>query len=125
MNLSLMMTLMPMMPRSDDDLEDIDDDDDDNTDNSDQPNTQPKTSSPPPGNTQASNSDTLPNWCPDLTPVTIHPFTSPVGPKLDIPESPSDMLKQLFTPAFLDTIAQQSNLYTKEVMGEDKYKSWV
>ena len=68
--------------------------------------------------------DTLPCWTSTLTPVTITPFTSPVGPKVAIPESPSDIFQLMFTPALLDSIVEQSNLYTKEVMGE-KYSSWV
>ena len=59
------------------------------------------------------------------TPVTITPFTSPVGPKVDIPDSPSDIFQLMFTPDLLDSIVEQSNLYAKEVMGEDKYSAWV
>ena len=85
----------PMMPGSDDefsDLEDIEDIDDDNDDNDslDTPN-------PPPPN-QNSASDTLPTWSTTLTPVTVPPFTSPVGPKVPIPESPSDTFEMMFTP---------------------------
>ena len=108
----------PMMPGSDDefsDLEDIEDIDDDN-DSLDTPN-------PPPPN-QNSASDTLPSWSTTLTPVTVPPFTSPVGPKVPIPESPSDTFEMMFTPAFLDTMVQQSNLYAKEVMGDEKYTTW-
>ena len=110
----------PVMPGSDDefsDLEDIDDDDEDIDiiDHSATPNS-------PPSNAQGS---TLPTWSSTLTPVTIQPFTSPVGPKVSIPESPSDTFQLMFTPGFLDTIVTQTNLYAKEVMGEDKYRSWV
>ena len=107
------------MPGSDDefsDLEDIENDSDDDD-----------TSSTPivPPN-QSSTSATLPSWSPTLTPVNVTPFTSHVGPKVAIPESPSDtfQLNQMFTPAFLDAIVKQTNLYAKEVMGEDKYESW-
>ena len=31
----------------------------------------------------------------------------------------------MFTPALLDSIIEQSNVYAKEVMGEEKFGSWV
>ena len=30
----------------------------------------------------------------------------------------------MFTPALLDSIVEQSNVYAKEVMGEEKFSSW-
>ena len=104
----------PMMPGSDDefsDLENVDDDDD--------------TSSTPiaPPN-PSSTSTSLPSWSATLTPANVAPFTSHVGPKVTIPESPSDTFQLMFTPSFLDAIVEQTNLYAKEVMGEDKYESW-
>ena len=108
----------PIMPGSDDefsDLEDLDDDDDD----------QFSTPNPSLGETSSSNPSYLPCWSSTLHDLTILPFTSPVGPKVEIPRSPSDAFELIFTPAFLDTIVEQSNLYAKEVMGEDKYTSWV
>ena len=53
--------------------------------------------------------------------MTSQSHPSPVGPKVEIPRSPSDAFELIFTPAFLDTIVERSNLYAKEVMGEDKY----
>ena len=47
-----------------------------------------------------------------------------MGPKVNIPESPADTFELLFTPAFLGDIVEQSNLYAKEVMGEEWYSSW-
>ena len=66
----------PMMPGSDDEfsdledgyLEDVEDDDDSDT-------------PPPPSDAPTPSSDTLPCWSAALNPVTIPPFTSPVGPK--------------------------------------------
>jgi hypothetical protein len=31
----------------------------------------------------------------------------------------------MFTPALLDSIVEESNMYAKEVMGEEKFRSWV
>ena len=52
----------------------------------------------------------------DISRYTI--IDSPVGPKVDIPESPCDTFELLFTPTLLDDIIEQSNLYAKEVMGD-------
>ena len=118
----------PMMPGSDDEfsdledghLEDIEDDDDGDNDICHSPS-----HPPPPSDTPGSSSDTLPCWSSTLTSLTIPPFNSPVGPTVDIPESPSDTFDLIFTPELLDAIVEQSNLYAKEVMGDDKYNSWV
>ena len=104
----------PMMAGSDDEfddvedvyLEDVEDDDDDDS------------------NTQSSSSGSLPSWSSTLTPVTIPPFSSPVGPTVDIPESPIDTFDLMFTPDLLDDMVEQTNLYAKEVMGEEKYSAW-
>ena len=107
----------PMMPRSDEfsDLEDgyLEDVEDDDSD-----------TPPPPSDAPTPSSDTLPCWSAALNPVTIPPFTSPVGPKVSIPESPSDTFQLMFTPALLDSMVEQSNMYAKEVMGEEKFSSW-
>ena len=107
----------PMMPGSDEfsDLEDVEDDDDSDT-----------PPPPPPSDAPTPSSDTPPCWSATLNPVTIPPFTSPVGPKVTIPESPSNtfQLMLMFTPALLDSIVEQSNMYAKEVMGEEKFSSW-
>ena len=99
-----------MMPGSDDefgDLEDIENDSDDD-------DTSCTPTAPP---TQSSTSATLPSW--SATPTseynTLH---FPCWPKVAIPDSPSDTFQLMFTPAFLDTIVEQTNLHAKEVMGE-------
>ena len=48
-----------------------------------------------------------------------------MGPKVDIPETPCDTFELLFTPTLLDDIVEQSNLYAKEVMGDEKFNLWV
>ena len=118
----------PMMPGSDDEFSDLeevcledaenDNDDDDNGVCHSLPH-------PPPSDTQGSSMDALPCWTSTLTPTTIMPFTSSVGPKVTIPDSPSDIFQLMFTPDPLQSIVEQSNFYAKEVMGEDKYGVWV
>ena len=115
----------PMMPGSEDKFSDLDDEDDaDDADSDDaDDDTCHSPLQPPPSNTAGSSSDTLPCWSSTLTPVAVPSFTSHVGPKVAIPESPSEVFQLMFTPALLDSIVEQSNLYAKEVMGEDKYSS--
>ena len=114
----------PMMAGSDDEfddiedvyLEDVEDDDDDDSNGAAPPQ-------PPPNDTQSSSSGSLPSWSSSLTSITIPPFSSPVGPTIDIPESPIDTFDLMFTPDLLDDIVQETNLYAK-VMGEEKYSAW-
>ena len=104
----------PMMAGSDDEFDDIEDvyledvDDDSNT------------AAPPHLPTPSSSSDTAPCWSSTLTPIAVPPFSSPVGPTVDIPESPIDTFDPMFTPDLSDDMVEQSNLYAKEVMGEEK-----
>ena len=67
--------------------------------------------------TQSSSSGSLPSWSSTFTPMTIPAFSSPVGPMVDIPESPTDTFDLKFTPDLLDDMVEQTNLYAK-VMGE-------
>ena len=113
----------PMMAGSDDvfdDIEDVylEDVEEDDENNSAAPPLLPR------NNTPSSCSDSTPCWSSTLTPVTIPPFSSPVGPTVDIPESPIDTFDLMFTPHLVDDMVVQSNLYAKEVMGEEKYSSW-
>lgn len=97
----------PMMPGSDDefsDLEDVEDNSDDHNDVSTPPNTPPL---------KNLTTETLPSWSATLTPVNVAPFTSHVDLKLAIPESPSDTFDLMFTPAFLDTIVEQTCMQRK------------
>ena len=114
----------PMMAGSDDEfddiedvyLEDVEDDDDDSN-----------SATPPhhsPSDTPSSSSNSPPCWSSTLSPVTIPSFTSRVGPTVDIPESPIDTFELMFTPELLDEMVEQSNLYAKEVMGEERYATW-
>ena len=41
-----------------------------------------------------------------------------------VPETASEVFDLTFTPSFMDMIVEQSNLYAKQVMGEEKYASW-
>ena len=72
----------PMIAGSDDEFDNAEDvyldDDDDDSNGAASPH-------PPSSDTQSSSSGSLPSWSSTLTPVTIPPFSSPVGPTVDIP----------------------------------------
>ena len=63
-----------------------------------------------------------PAWTDQLHPHTI---TSRVGPTTDIPESPIDVFELFFSEDLQEAIVKESNRYAKEVMGDEKYKSWT
>ena len=108
----------PMMPGSDDEFSDCDLEEEDETISDDEGSTH---SSP----TQQASPQALPSdWSSNLTSLTISDFKSTVGPTVPVPETASEVFDLMFTPSFLDTIVEQSNLYAKQVMGEEKYASW-
>ena len=39
--------------------------------------------------------------------------------------SPSEVFELIFTPSLTDTIIEQTNLYTKQVIGDEKYADWA
>ena len=56
--------------------------------------------------------------------LNLHPFTSPVGPNVDI-SSPLEVFDLFFSPDLLEEIVKQSNEYVKIVMGAEKYDKWA
>ena len=111
----------PMMPGSDDEFSDCnleDEEDDKDVSNGEE--------TTPPSPTQQTSSATPPlptDWSSNLTSFTISDFNSSVGPTVPVPETASEVFDLMFTPSFMDTIVDQSNLYAKQVMGE-KYATW-
>lgn len=61
------------------------------------------------------------SWSSDPSPLNTAPFTQPVGPTVNVPDSVVSGFGLLFT----DEICayNQTNMYAKEVLGE-KYDSW-
>lgn len=111
----------PMMPGSDDEFSDCDLEDEDDEDFSDDEQTTP----PSPTQQASSTTPALPtDWSSNLTSLTIGDFSSSVGPTVPVPETASEVFDLMFTPSFLDTIVEQSNLYAEQVMGQEKYASW-
>ena len=65
---------------------------------------------------------TLPaDWSTNLTSVPRSDFNSSVSPTVPVPEKASEVFELMFTPSFMDAVVKQSNLYAKQVMGEEKY----
>ena len=68
---------------------------------------------------------TLPKtWTTNLTPVTIDPFTSSVGPTVDIPESPKEVFELFFSDDLMSEMVDETNRYAQQVMGEERYRDW-
>ena len=60
-------------------------------------------------------------WSSNLSSVPISNFSSPVGPTTPVPDSHSKVFE---LPSLMDTIVQQTNLYAKKGMGDEKYAAW-
>ena len=115
----------PMMPGSEDEFSDCDLEDEDEDEDENDVSVGEQTT--PPSSAQQANSTApaLPtDWSSNLTSLTIGDFNSPVGPTVPIPETASEVFDLMFTPSFMDMIVEQSNLYAKQVMGDEKYASW-
>ena len=111
----------PMMPGSDDEFSDCEFDEnlEDGNDSGDEQNT------PPSPTQQNMPTPTLPpDWSTNLTSLTMSDFNSSVGPTVPVPEKASEVFDLMFTPSFMDMIVEQSNLYARQVMGEEKYATW-
>ena len=57
-------------------------------------------------------------------------FTAPVGPTVEIPSSPSEILYLFFTDQVWDTIVTESNKYAEQVMFKkhstnEMYDAWT
>ena len=57
-------------------------------------------------------------WSNELTRVHIPPFSSPVGPKIDVPDTPLGVFEVFFTPDILEEIVLQTNNYARQVLGD-------
>ena len=58
------------------------------------------------------------------SPVTLGPFSQPVGPKQPLPESPLEIFSLLFTPQILHHIVEETNRYAAQCLA-DSDKEWV
>ena len=65
------------------------------------------------------------SWSEQLPPVTIHLFTSHIGPTVPIPDSPLEVFELFFTADLQQKIVDDTNRYAKQVMGDIRYSSWT
>ena len=65
------------------------------------------------------------SWSSTLHPVTINPFTSPVGPTVPISASPLEVLELFFSADLMEKIVEESNRYANQVMGDEKFNKWT
>lgn len=56
--------------------------------------------------------------------MDVAPFTQPVGPTVPISTSPVEVFTLFFTDNIVTHIVEQSNLYAKQVLGEERYVEW-
>ena len=73
---------------------------------------------------RADQGDCSTTWSSTLTPVDVAPFTQPVGPTVPIPSSPVEVFTLFFTDDIMTFVVEQSNLYAKQVLGEERYAEW-
>lgn len=69
-------------------------------------------------------------WSTTTRPTQIIPFTAAVGPTVEIPASPSDILDLFFTESMWETIATESNTYAAQAMlkkhgTNEVYNNWT
>ena len=108
----------PVLEGSDDEFSDFEGDDDDIEESD--PTTSPGSFS----TTPTFSGDQESTWTATPKRVLIQPFTSSVGPSLDIPSSPLEVFDLFFSPDLLQIIVRESNTYANIVMGNDKYEKW-
>ena len=58
-------------------------------------------------------------------PCSSTPFNRPVGPAVALSACILEVFKLFFTPALVDLIVEQTNLYACQVMSDDQYAKWV
>ena len=63
------------------------------------------------------------SWSSLLSPIDIAPFVQDVGPTVHIPQAEVEVFNLFFTGEICSYIVEQTNLYAKEVMG-DQYTHW-
>ena len=87
--------------------------------------TSPTSRSTNPGSTNGPDSTSQPtSWSSTLHPVTINPFTSPIGPAVPIAASPMDVFTLFFSSDLMEEITNESNRYAQQVMGDEMFSKW-
>ena len=53
--------------------------------------------------------------------IVVTPFRERTGPTFPVPSSPLKLFQQFFTITICTVIVEQTNLYARQVVGEEKY----
>ena len=115
----------PVMDGSDDEFSDLEGDEFDDDSDEDNPDTMHDTPAASSTATSSSSGDPDSTWSTTIKHLSIHPFTSPVGPTQDISSSPQEVFNLFFSPDLMERIVQESNAYAKRAMGDEKYDKWL
>ena len=84
-----------------------------------------QTPTPSPSRQSPSRAHPLPtSWSSTLQPVHIHSFSSHVGPTVTISESPLEIFELFFSDDLVELVVEESNRYSREVMGDERYAKW-
>ena len=97
------------MDGSDDEFSDLNDDVEDDDVDTVTGSTPPALSDDSPPGTITPSTAVPQMWSRQLSPVTITPFQSPVGPTVPIPDTPSNVFELFFTTRLLQLIVDESN----------------
>ena len=65
------------------------------------------------------------NWSSQLRGVDIPPFVEPVGPAIQLPPTVLGVFRLFFTTSLVATIIEQTNLYARQVLGDEADNKWA
>ena len=66
-----------------------------------------------------------PQWKTTPQPVIVHPFTAPSGPATGIAPNLLTIFQLFFTTTLMESIVNQTNLYARQTMNEQEFRSWT
>ena len=64
-------------------------------------------------------------WSADIHPVTVNTFVQPVGPSAILPPTILGIFQLFFSTALTATIVDQTNIYARQVLGENAEDQWT
>ena len=114
----------PVMEGSDDEFSDLEGDEPDDDMDEDDPDTTPDTPASSSAGASTSSGDDDSTWSTTIKRLSVHPFTSSVGPTQHISSSPLEVFDLFFSPDLMEKIVKESNAYAKIAMGDEKYEKW-
>ena len=97
----------PIMDGSDDKFSDLEGDEFDDDIDEDNPDTMRDTPAASSTGTSSSSADQDSTWSTTIKHLSIHPFTSPVGPTQDISSSPLEVIDLFFSSDLMERIVKE------------------